>query len=54
MTLFMHRKIDKPYHIDYCFASLNLLNKIIKVEVGEYEAWTKHSDHKPLIVTFNL
>jgi exonuclease III len=53
-TLFMHRKIDKPYHIDYCFASMNLIGKLKSVEVGEYEKWTKHSDHKPLIVTFNI
>lgn len=53
-TLFMHRKIEKPYHIDFCFASLNLINKLKNVEVGSYEKWTKHSDHKPLIVTFDL
>lgn len=54
MTLFMHRKIDKPYHIDYCFASSNLLDKLQNVEIGTYEAWTKHSDHKPLIVKFDI
>lgn len=53
-TLFMHRKINRPYHIDFCFASKNLIDRIINVEVGEYEKWTKLSDHKPLIVTFDL
>jgi Exonuclease III len=53
-TLFMHRKIDRPYHIDYCFASENLIRKLKNVEVGTYEAWTKYSDHKPLIVDFEL
>jgi exodeoxyribonuclease-3 len=53
-TLFMHRKINRPYHIDYCFASLNLIEKLKNVQVGSYEMWTKHSDHKPLIVTFDL
>lgn len=53
-TLFMQRKIDKPYHIDYCFASSNLIEKLTNVEVGIYEAWTKHSDHKPLSITFDL
>lgn len=53
-TLFMQRKIDRPYHIDYCFASLNLIDKLENVEVGAYEKWTTYSDHKPLIVNFNL
>lgn len=53
-TLFMQRKIDRPYHVDYCFASSNLIKKLKNVEVGAYETWTKHSDHKPLIITFDL
>jgi exodeoxyribonuclease-3 len=53
-TLFMHRKIDRPYHIDFCFASLNLINKLENVEIGPYEKWTKYSDHKPVTVTFGL
>lgn len=53
-TLFMHRKIDRPYHIDFCFASLNLINKLENVEIGTYEKWTKYSDHKPVTVTFGL
>lgn len=44
-TLFMHRKIDRPYHIDYCFAPSNLTKKLKNVEVGNYETWTKHSNH---------
>lgn len=50
----MHRKIDKPYHIDFCFASLNLIKILESVEVGTYEKWTKYSDHKPLIVNFDF
>lgn len=53
-TLFMHRKIDRPYHIDYCFTSRNLIDKLKNVEVGTYETWTKYSDHKPLIVDFEI
>ncbi len=37
---------------DFCFASLNLIDKLINVEIGTYAKWTKHSDHKPLIVNF--
>lgn len=53
-TLFMHRKIDRPYHIDFCFASNNLINKIKNVEIGKYENWIKYSDHLPLTVTFEI
>jgi exonuclease III len=51
-TLFMYRHQDKPYHIDYCFASIDFIEKLESVEIGTYEDWTKHSDHKPLIVKF--
>ena len=53
-TLFMHRKSERPYHIDYCFASNNLIGKIKNVEIGDYENWTKYSDHMPLTVTFEI
>ena len=52
-TLYMYRHQDKPYHIDYCFASEDLLNKLESVEVGDYESWKHYSDHVPVIVTFN-
>lgn len=51
-TLFMYRHKEKPYHIDYCFASNYFIDNLKSVEVGVYEDWTKHSDHKPLIVDF--
>ena len=53
-TLYMYRHEDKPYHIDYCFASADFMNTLENVEVGNYPDWTKHSDHKPLIVTFDI
>ena len=53
-TLFMYRHKDKSYHIDYCFASADLIKKLASVEVGEHSNWSKHSDHTPLIVSFNI
>lgn len=53
-TLFMYRHQDKPYHIDYCFASADFIGKLTNVEVGLYNDWTHCSDHKPLSVTFHL
>jgi Exonuclease III len=51
-TLYMYRHKDKPYHIDYCFVSADFAKKILSVEVGDYEFWSKFSDHVPVIVTF--
>ena len=52
-TYYLYRHKDKPYHIDYCFASADILEKIKSVEIGEYEYWSVYSDHVPVIVTFN-
>jgi exodeoxyribonuclease III len=52
-TWFMYRHKDKPYHLDYCFASNDLIDKLSHVEIGRHRKWCKHSDHTPLIVTFN-
>jgi exonuclease III len=53
-TLFMYRHKDKPYHIDYCFASSGLVNKLQSVKIGTHRKWARHSDHTPLIVSFDL
>ncbi len=52
-TLFMYRHKDKPYHIDYCFVSEDMLIKLESVVVGDYEFWAKYSDHMPVIVNFS-
>lgn len=53
-TFFMNRKVDRPYHIDFCFASKQLIDKMNNVEIGDYVGWIKISDHKPLIVDFEI
>lgn len=53
-TLYMYRKQEKPYHIDYCFVSADLLDKVTKVEIGTYENWTAHSDHSPVNIDIDL
>lgn len=52
-TLYMYRQKDKPYHIDYCFASKDIADHLKSVEVGKYSFWCKYSDHVPVIVTFD-
>ncbi len=51
-TLYMYRHKNKPYHIDYCFASGDMAGKIQSVTVGKHAYWTKHSDHVPITVIF--
>ena len=53
-TLFMHRKKDKPYHVDYCFASNCFLEKLVNMEIGKYEDWIEFSDHMPIITEYSI
>lgn len=50
-TFYLYKHKDKPYHLDYCFVSRDLSDKIQSVEIGEYDVWKKYSDHVPVIVT---
>lgn len=52
-TLYLYRHKNKPYHIDYCFLSSDMAEKISAVHVGDYDFWKKYSDHVPLMVTLN-
>lgn len=45
-TLFLQRKIEKPYHIDYGFFGPKW--EINNVDVGEPVDWLEYSDHMPL------
>ena len=51
-TFFMHHNQNKPYHIDYCFASSDF--NISEVDVGNFGDWVDKSDHAPLIINFGL
>lgn len=53
-TFFLQRKISKPYHIDYCFVSDDLMEKLKSFEIGILERWITLSDHLPLMITFEL
>lgn len=53
-TFFLQRNKNKPYHIDYCFASADIYDKLLNIEIGTYENWISYSDHTPLILTFDL
>lgn len=53
-TFFLYRHQDKPYHLDYCFASVDFINKLESMEIGTYDQWSAYSDHCPLFATFRL
>jgi exonuclease III len=53
-TFYLYRHREKRYHLDYCFASKDLTDKIISVEIGEYDFWKAYSDHVPVIITYDI
>ncbi len=49
-TYFMYRNIEKPYHIDYIFASENILKNGYNLAIEDTNRWIDKSDHVPLIL----
>lgn len=47
-TFHMYRKTEKPYHIDYFFASDSIIKEGFEISVGNAENWIDLSDHVPL------
>jgi len=52
-TLYLQRKQERPYHIDYAFAS-EALRENVSLSVGSAEQWLEISDHMPLSFTVNM
>lgn len=52
-TFYLYKHKEKSYHLDYCFASSDMIDKIQSVEIGAYDFWKPYSDHVPVMVTFN-
>jgi exonuclease III len=53
-TLYLLKKPERRYHIDYCFVPESWAAHIKSVDVGSYEEWIKFSDHCPLVVEMAL
>jgi hypothetical protein len=49
-TFYLLWNKERPYHIDYCFVPTSWAARIQRVEVGSYDEWKEHSDHRPLLV----
>ncbi len=52
-TFYLHRNPQKPYHLDYCFASERFWTMNFDIKIGNFEEWIKLSDHLPLEIEFN-
>lgn len=51
-TFYLHRNLQKRYHIDYCFASIKFVKQLNDITIEPFENWKHLSDHSPLIVSF--
>nr|WP_288834706.1 endonuclease/exonuclease/phosphatase family protein [uncultured Flavobacterium sp.] len=52
-TFFLHRNLEKPYHIDYIFGSKYFSSNLKNIEIGNIEKWLEISDHLPVICQFS-
>ncbi|MDR7664352.1 endonuclease/exonuclease/phosphatase family protein [Methanosarcina sp. Z-7115] len=48
-TLYFRKNRKTPYHIDYIFAPVDIINSGKSFSIGKYEDWISLSDHMPLI-----
>ena len=51
-TLYLQRKIEKPYHIDYVFGSKEFFLRLKNYEIGQVAKWLEISDHMPILCEF--
>ncbi len=49
-TFFMYRNLEKPYHIDYVFASHDIFKNGYNLTFGNPAEWIDKSDHVPMIL----
>lgn len=49
-TFYLQRKLEKPYHIDFCFAPKKFSDNLLNLVVGNFEDWKEFSDHNPLFI----
>ena len=49
-TFYQFRHEHRPYHIDYIFLPREWASRLRSVNVGDFERWSKLSDHCPVVV----
>ncbi|MGM0836552.1 MAG: endonuclease/exonuclease/phosphatase family protein [Bacillota bacterium] len=53
-TYYHYKKKDRPFHIDYCFVSREILKHTKNFYIDEGEDWIQSSDHLPLVIEVEL
>lgn len=53
-TYYHYGKFDKPFHVDYCFGSKEVLEGMHSFTTGTAEEYLPFSHHVPLILDFSL
>ncbi|HPE42720.1 MAG TPA: hypothetical protein PKV88_01460 [Bacteroidales bacterium] len=53
-TFYMYRNLEKPYHIDYVFASHAIIKNGYKLTIGTPADWIDKSDHVPMILDIKV
>lgn len=53
-TFYLHRKIEKSYHIDYFFGNNKFISRLNNIEIGKPDKWLIISDHMPIICDLDL
>ncbi|RRJ92000.1 endonuclease/exonuclease/phosphatase family protein [Paenimyroides tangerinum] len=49
-TFYLHKNINKGYHIDYCFVPKKLINDNSKFIISKFDEFKILSDHVPIII----
>ncbi|QXO95404.1 hypothetical protein KSK55_03090 [Methanospirillum purgamenti] len=49
-TLFLYRKKERPYHVDYIYTSMDFLKNLKMLEIGKFDEWIQFSDHMPVYI----
>ncbi len=47
-TFYLVKNLNKPYHLDYIFASRELTDNYVNLSVGNPDQWLSLSDHMPI------
>ena len=50
-TFYLYRHRERPYHLDYCFLSQELVKCVADFSIGSPDSWLRYSDHLPLLLT---
>ena len=53
-TFYLQKNLQKPYHLDYVFASVDFAAKMIDFNIGLCDDWLVRSDRLPLHVQFEI